>query len=74
LKTESKYSYIRKFLTVLKVVGMTKLRENSFKSCHRNRKRACILNMFLWQGLMTLLKKKALRIISGYERAEVIGY
>jgi hypothetical protein len=30
--------------------------------------------MFLWQGLMTLLKKKALRIISGYERAEVVGY
>jgi len=26
------------------------------------------------RGLMTSFKKKALRIIYGYERAEVIGY
>jgi hypothetical protein len=30
--------------------------------------------MFLWQGLMTLLKKNALRKISEYERAAEIGH
>jgi hypothetical protein len=30
--------------------------------------------MFLWQELMTLLKKKALRKIYEYERAAEIGY
>jgi len=48
----------QKTLTVLNVVGLMKLRENSFKSCNRNRKRAYILNVFLWQGFYDLVEEE----------------